>query len=159
MRISRWILLVTLALSFLACSKGDDVSESAVFSQDSLQKQDLASELGADEMGMKKYVLVFLKAGPNRGQDSTEAAKLQEAHMSNIRRLAEKGKLIMAGPFLEDGILRGLYLFDVATIEEARELTETDPAIQAGRLQMEMHSWYGPAALMKVAEIQEQIMN
>ncbi len=107
----------------------------------------MAVRLGADERGMKPYVMAFLKRGPNRGQDSITAANLQKAHLQNITRMAREGKLVMAGPFMDDGELRGIYVFNVATLEEARALTETDPAVQAGRLVMELHPWYGPAAL------------
>lgn len=117
----------------------------------------LAEELGADPYGMKQYVMAFLKAGPNRSQDSLEAARLQRAHMDNIRRLAEEGKLVLAGPFMDDGQLRGIYVFDVQTIEEAEALTATDPSVQAGRLVMELHPWYGSAALLKVNELHAAI--
>jgi uncharacterized protein YciI len=63
----------------------------------------------------------------------------------------------VAGPFLDGGDIRGIYIFDVKTVEEAQALTETDPAIKAGRLTMELHPWYGPAALMKVKEISDQL--
>ena len=107
----------------------------------------LARKVGADEYGMKTYVLAFLKRGPNRSQDSLEAARLQRAHLDNIQRLAKEKKLIIAGPFLDDGDIRGIYIFDVRTIEEAEALTATDPSIHAGRLVMELHPWYGSAAL------------
>ena len=112
----------------------------------------LAAKLGADQYGMHKYVMAFLKAGPNRSQDSATAVQLQRAHMDNIFRLAEEGKLIVAGPFLDGGELRGIYIFNVETIEEAKALTETDPAVQAGRLVMELHPWYGSAAMQMVNE-------
>lgn len=118
---------------------------------------ELAEELGADDYGMRQYVMAFLKAGPNRDQDSTQAAELQRAHLENIRRMAEEGDLILAGPFMDSGEIRGIYVFDVQTVEEARKLTETDPAVQAGRLAMELHPWYGSAALMKINEIHGQI--
>lgn len=117
----------------------------------------LADRLGADKYGMRRYVMAFLKAGPNRDQSAEEARDLQSAHLANIRRLGEKGKLALAGPFLDDGAVRGIYIFNVQTVEEARALTETDPAIQAGRLVMELHPWYGSAALLKVNEIHESI--
>ncbi len=65
--------------------------------------------------------------------------------------MAEEGKLVLAGPFYGD--IRGIYIFDVDTIEEAKELTETDPAIKAGSLEMELIKWYGTAALMEVNKI------
>ncbi len=117
----------------------------------------LAAELGADQYGMRQYVMAFLKAGPNRDQDSARAMELQRAHMDNINRLAEAGKLSLAGPFLDGGEFRGIYIFNVTTIEEARALTATDPAIQAGRLEMELHPWYGSAALMQVNEIHNRV--
>jgi uncharacterized protein len=113
----------------------------------------LAAELGADEHGMHRYVMAFLKAGPNRGQSKDEAAALMRAHLDNIQRLADAGKLVVAGPFLDDGPVRGIYILDVATLDEARALTETDPAIQAGRLEMELHPWYGAAALQQLLEL------
>ena len=113
---------------------------------------ELAEKWQADDYGMRAYVMAFLKSGPNRDQDSTTAAQLQEAHLENISRLAAEGKLSLAGPFLDGGELRGIYVFNVETIEEARALTETDPAIQQGRLVMELHPWYGSAALMAVNE-------
>lgn len=117
----------------------------------------LATELGADEYGMKRYVMAFLKAGPNRDQDEETAAELQQAHMENIQRMAESGVLVLAGPFLDEGEIRGIYVFDVVSLDEARELTATDPAVQAGRLEMELHPWYGSAALMNVNEIHGRI--
>lgn len=113
----------------------------------------LAARLGADEYGMSRYVMAFLKAGPDRSQDSATAAEIQRAHLANISRMAEEGTLVLAGPFLDDGTVRGIYIFDVETLEEARALTETDPAVQAGRLEMELHPWYGSAGLKQLNEI------
>lgn len=113
----------------------------------------LAAEIGADKYGMRRYVMAFLKRGPNRSQSPEDSAALMRAHLDNITRLAEAGSLIVAGPFLDDGDVRGIYLFNVATVEEARALTETDPAIQAGRLEMELHPWYGAAALQQLIDL------
>jgi len=113
----------------------------------------LSARLGADRYGMKQYVMAFLKRGPNRGQDSATAAQLQKAHLENINRMAAEGKLAVAGPFLDDWEVRGIYIFNTATVDTASAWTATDPAIQAGRLVMELHPWYGSAALMQVNEI------
>lgn len=119
---------------------------------------DLATQLGADEYGMKMYVMAFLKKGRKRWMiDSATANKLQKEHMDNIKRLAEEGKLVVAGPFEDNTDLRGIYIFDVKTIEEAQQLCATDPAIKAESLTMELHPWYGSAALMKVNEIHKKI--
>ena len=117
----------------------------------------LAQKLGADDYGMKQYVIAFLKAGPNRPTDSAARMKLQMAHLKNIGRLANEGKLIVAGPFMDDQSIKGIFIFNVTTIEEAKKLTETDPAIQAGSLVMELHPWYGSAALMQTVETHKKL--
>lgn len=132
------------------------VAQNALAQHPSFDKH-LADSLGADELGMKKYVMAFLKRGPNRNQDSATAAQLQAAHMKNIGRMADMGKLILAGPFMDNGEVRGIYVFNVATVEEARELTASDPAIQAGRLVMELHPWYGSAALLLVNGLHNKV--
>lgn len=109
-----------------------------------------ATRLGADDYGMRTYVMAFLRKGPAQGLPEEEANPLQKAHLENITRLAEAGKLAVAGPFLDSGELRGIYIFNVSTVEEAERLTRTDPAIQAGILAMELKPWYGSAALMEV---------
>ena len=64
---------------------------------------------------------------------------------------------MLVGPFLDDGDLRGLFVFDVQSVAEARALTETDPAIAAGRLKMDLHPWYGSAALLDLSAIHRTI--
>jgi uncharacterized protein YciI len=154
------LLLGSAMLALLCCkaprpAAGADLyrqlSDSAAY--DSV----LARQLGADDIGMKRYVMAFLKRGPNRGQDSITAANLQKAHMANIQRMAEAGQLVVAGPFLDDGDVRGIYIFNVKTVEEARALTETDPSVKAGRLTMELHPWYGSAAMMMVTPLHRRL--
>jgi uncharacterized protein len=147
----RLFLALLVFCSVSACA---DKSEDSKIETKSTNKYDsqLAERLGADEYGMRQYVMAFLKAGPNRDQEESEAVILQKAHRANISRLADEGKLSVAGPFMDAGEFLGLFIFNVTTIEEARALAESDPAIKAGRLVMELHPWYGSAALMQVNE-------
>lgn len=147
------LFLPCFVLSSCEKTETQEPQTSEVIGYDSL----LAIETGADDYGMRKYVMAFLKAGPNRNQDSTEAAQLQRAHLDNITRMAEEGKLVMAGPFFDDWEVKGIYIFSVETVEEAQELTKTDPAIQSGRLEMDLHPWYGSAALMKMGELHKNL--
>ncbi len=117
----------------------------------------LAKKLGADQYGMKHYVMAFLKTGPTRITDSLKRIELQKAHLKNIIRLANEGKLIIAGPFLDDQPVEGIFIFNVETIEEAKELTNTDPAIQSGELVMELRPWYGSAALVEINGLHQKI--
>jgi uncharacterized protein len=114
---------------------------------------ELSTKVGADDYGMKKYVIAFLKSGKVKIEDETKRNELQSAHLKNIQRMALEGKLVLAGPFMDKQPIRGIYIFNVTTVEEAAKLTETDPAIQAGTLEMELHPWYGSAALMEVTRI------
>lgn len=149
-------ILVFAAITLTGCAEELNQDESSA-AEGAEFDAELAEELGADEYGMHRYVMALLKAGPNRDQDEETAAELQNAHMANIQRLAEEGLLILAGPFLDNGELRGIYVFDVSTVEEAAALTQTDPAIQAGRLEMELHPWYGPATLKQIPELNESV--
>ncbi len=91
------------------------------------------------------YYLGFLKRGDKWSPEETpERAQIQEAHLKNIGRLHEMGKLVAAGPFMEDNDYRGIFVFKTATAAEANELTNTDPAVQAGRLRIELHAWKLP---------------
>jgi uncharacterized protein YciI len=90
---------------------------------------------------LKPYFLVLLKKGPNRDQDSVTAAKIQKAHMENINRMAASGKLNVAGPFLDEGELRGIFIFDSGNEDEVKKMVENDPAVKAGRLIYEIHPW------------------
>lgn len=112
---------------------------------------------GADKHGMKKYIFAFLYKGSNRDLSQEESNKLQMQHLQNIDRLADEGKLAIAGPFFGDGDLRGLYIFNVQTIEEAEALVNSDPAIQQKSLRMELKEWYGSAALMAVNDVHKTL--
>ena len=93
--------------------------------------------------------LALLTRGAKWTPEKTAATEeLQKAHLANINRLAELKKLVVAGPFGDDGRLRGIFVFKVASIEEARALTETDPAVQAGRLAIEIHPWLVPEGVL-----------
>jgi len=91
---------------------------------------------------MKQYFFVMLSRGENLSHDSATAARIMEGHMSNMQKLNEMGKLIVAGPFGDRGDWRGIFILDVKTKEEAEELVKADPAVAAGRLKYEIHPWW-----------------
>ena len=164
MKVSDVLTLLIPAMIIFASSCNSNHSHEEGFSHNHQFVEEVtydsikAKEYGADDYGMRKYVMAFLKKGPNRDQlDSIQRVELQKGHMENIGRMAEEGKLALAGPFFGDGDLRGIYIFNVETIEEAEDLTNTDPAIQAGSLEMELLEWYGSAALMSVNELHPKL--
>src|SRR5215831_20851538 len=92
----------------------------------------------------EQYQFGLLMRGPKAGGGNTpEVQKIQEGHMANINRMAKMGKLYAAGPILDDGDLRGIYIFRVASIDEATALAAEDPAIKAERLKLEILPWFG----------------
>ncbi len=123
---------------------------SKAISQNNNPKYDkaLADSLGADDYGMKMYVLVILKTGSNKTESKEKTDSLFSGHMQNINHLAGIGKLVVAGPLRKnEKEYRGIFILDVKTIEEAKLLLDTDPAIKAQLLDTELFHWYGSAAL------------
>lgn len=120
---------------------------------------ELAKKLGADDYGMKNYVFCILKTGPNDATvKGTERETAFAGHMSNMGRLADEGKLAVAGPFMKnDRLYRGIFIFNVATVDEAQKLVATDPAVKAGIFVAELTQWYGSASLMATPEIHKKI--
>jgi len=89
--------------------------------------------------------LGLLRRPPNAPEYSE--AKLQEiqaGHMANIQRMAQAGALVIAGPMADDGALRGVFVFRAGDPERIREMVAQDPAIEAGRLGMELYPWNVP---------------
>jgi uncharacterized protein YciI len=108
----------------------------------------LADSLGSDEYGMKMYTLVILKTGTAKIDRKETVDSLFKGHMENIGRLAKSGKLVLAGPLKKnDKSYRGIFIFNVKTIEEANQLLSTDPAVKEKLLDAEIFQWYGSAAL------------
>ena len=104
------------------------------------------------------YVLVILKTGTANITDKKVIDSLFRGHMQNINRLASLGKLIVAGPLEKNNLAyRGIFIFNVKTLEEARALVDTDPAIKSKLLAAELFNWYGSAALPEYLKFQDKI--
>jgi len=112
------------------------------------------SEPPADER--ESYVMAFLVTGKSSAEKSPEERKtVQAAHMANIGKLADEKKLVIAGPFghpSPDDSMRGIFVFDTAEVAQAREWTETDPAVQAGVFGMELSRLKTVAPLRKALD-------
>ena len=117
----------------------------------------LAQTTGADDNGMRAYVLVILKTGPTRVPDGAERDAMFKGHFANMSRLAANGKLVQAGPL--DGVdgWRGLFVFATPDIEEAKKLVATDPVVVKGEMVPEFHKYYGSAALTLVNDLHAKV--
>ncbi|MBL7691668.1 MAG: hypothetical protein JNM41_08735 [Flavipsychrobacter sp.] len=139
--IQRLMLLFMLVLTCTTMEASGQVP-------DTTYDKKLADSMGADEYGMKMYVLVLLKTGPNTVTDNVVRDSLFAGHMRNIGRLADAGKLVVAGPLKKnEKEYRGIFILNATGIAEANKLLDTDAAIRAKLLEAELYEWYGSAAL------------
>lgn len=155
------LLIIISAVTLTACNqkkeiKGlpgpEEVEEKALDTIPDLEKE--ARELKEkgyqtffyEENGkkhlMQQYYIVFLKKGQKRSQDSTEASELQKQHLAHLNRMAEEGYLSLAGPFGDDGEIRGIAVYNTPTQKMADSLANIDPMVKAGRLEVEIHPWW-----------------
>jgi uncharacterized protein YciI len=94
---------------------------------------------------MEKYYLVLLKRPAQPPQLEAKALEdLQKRHLDHLKQMYFAGKMVVAGPFDEqkDPTLRGLCLYRVGSLEEARKPVEDDPMVRAGRLEVEALAWW-----------------
>lgn len=142
------IAAILISASLLAAAQGNTPEYDST----------LARKLGADDLGMKIYVLVILKSGPAKIEDKELRDSLFAGHFSNMDKLAAEGKLVAAGPFEDNASqYRGLFLFDVRSVAEAEELVRGDPTVTSGIFVTEMYQWYGSAALPLLLEIHPKL--
>ena len=118
---------------------------------------EMAKAVAADDYGMRRYVLVILKTGPTPVPAGAQRDEVFKGHFANMARLAAEGKLAFAGPL--DGVegRRGIFVFAVPDIEEAKKLAATDPVLVSGEMVAEYHRLYGSAALMLVNEQHKRV--
>jgi uncharacterized protein YciI len=105
----------------------------------------LPGPAGAEgKLVFERWQLVLLKKGPAWSPEVTlEVERIQREHLAHLGRMAESGKMMVAGPFerSDDPDLRGLCVYRVGTAEEARALASEDPAVKAGRLAVSVVTW------------------
>ncbi len=121
--------------------------------------KELANKLGANEYGMKSYFLVILKTGTNKTSDKDFINTSFMGHMNNINRLVKEGKLIIAGPLgKNENNYRGIFILNnIKTLEEAKEILQTDQAIKDELLDYEIFTWFGSAAIPEYLPFDDKI--
>jgi len=107
------------------------------------------------------YVLTYLKTGPrSAGLTKEESSTIFGGHMSNMKRLAEEGDLLIAGPFgsPRDKSWRGIFLFNTGDVARAQELVATDPGIVSGVFIAEHRPVRGSVTLRDVVELDRAML-
>ena len=95
------------------------------------------------------FILGFLMRGPQTSQSPEDAQRIQEGHLAYMDALHKRGTLVAAGPFLDDAPMRGLVIYRVASVDEARQLAAGDPAVKAGRLVLDARPWMTFKGILK----------
>jgi uncharacterized protein YciI len=97
---------------------------------------------------MANYQFGILRRGPAWTPVRTPVTdSIQAGHMANIRRMSEEGLLVAAGPLLDGGNLRGVFVFRDDSLVRLRALVARDPAVQSGRLVLDLYPWVAPAGI------------
>ncbi|MGA3352821.1 MAG: YciI family protein [Acidimicrobiales bacterium] len=91
------------------------------------------------------YELVMLLRPEARPKLDDETVDLLQAqHLGHLAAMKEAGHLKVAGPLTRqpDETWRGICVYQVGSIEEARRLAEADPAVRAGQLEVAVMGWF-----------------
>ena len=151
---TRFVLVRSIASVAMAMAATAYAEESRMATSPAPPKDDKGAETRpAAKPAMRTYHVALLRRGPKWTAERTpEAVAAGDGHMAHIQEMASAGKLLVAGPFLHGDdapkdALAGIYVFDVATLEEAVALTQADPAVKAGRFTVEVLPWLGPVGL------------
>ena len=119
------------------------------------------SSQGVDEMGMKPYVFALLQTGDTIPRPDSVLSDLFAGHMANIERLAEEGKLVVAGPFYDvpraPRSWRGVFVLNTSDTAEARGWVDQDPAVKAGVFDVVLAPWYSSGALQAVQGLHQDL--
>ncbi len=154
------LVLLSIAVLLVACNKPKENIEPTPSGKNKEEQKQSIARIKADltqrgfeifdyidqETGdtviMQKYFIAFLKSGPNRDQPKAVADSLQALHMAHLGNMYKQGFADISGPFDEDGVIRGITIYNVPTKQMADSLANADPMVKAGRLQIEIHSWW-----------------
>lgn len=152
-------ILTLIFLVFIKLASGQSIPEKDSTNANLNYDKALADKIGGDADGMKSYFLVILKTGTNSTEDKELISESFRGHLDNINRLVEEEKLILAGPLSKnESGYRGIFILNKAkSIEEAKDLLRTDPAIKNGLLDYEIFTWYGSAALPEYLPFSDKI--
>lgn len=100
---------------------------------------------------LEAFELVMLRRPRDpRDYDEAKLERIQREHLAYHASLREAGQVVTNGPVTDqpDEALRGVTFYRTGSLEEARRLAQADPAVHAGRLEIEVMTWYCPPGTM-----------
>jgi len=103
---------------------------------------------------LEAFELVILRRPPDAPEyDEATLERLQREHLAFHADLRARGIVATNGPVLDqpDESVRGLALYRTGSLEHARKLAQRDPSVAAGRLVVEVMTWWCPAGTMRLA--------
>ena len=120
-------------------------SVNAIAAEETKPAASTAPQASGTPMEFDSFIVVLLVRPPNAPErPKAELDQLGEGHMATIRRLADEGKLLKAGPFedFSGRNVRGMFILKTDSVDQAREWVATDPLVKAGRLVPEFLKWH-----------------
>ena len=118
-------LLIIFILAFAAGAKGQTTTP-----------------VSQPEKAMKTYYLVLLKKGPVRDQDSLTVNQIQAGHLAHMEKMHKEKRMCLGGPMAVNHEIRGICVYNTASLDEAVKYVNEDPAVISGRLIAEVIPWY-----------------
>lgn len=160
----RFLVFVLILLSMLSCKRtenqknpksqktAEEIEKSIAdikqeLAEKGYQTFDFVDAETKDTILMQQYFIAFLKTGPDRAQSKEALDSLQNVHLIHLKRMYDEGYASISGPFGDDGAIRGITIYNVATRAEADSLANLDPMVKAGRLVIESHPWWAAKGL------------
>ena len=142
------VLAVTGALALAVAAGSAPAPPATTDSTTSLSPPVKATVTPPGMPAMRRYVFGILRKGAAWKPGSSPALdSLQAAHLAHLQSMWKAGKLVAAGPVAGTPDWRGLLIFSADSTAPMRELAEQDPSVRAGRLAVDMWTWYAPAGI------------
>jgi len=141
------IYFVIASILLVACTTEKKEKTSKQIKQElslkGYQTFDYIDEKTKDTVIMQQYYIAFLKKGENQSHSTAEAEILQKRHLEHLGKMYDLGYADISGPFGDDsGDILGITIYNTPTMKMADSLANSDPKVKAGRLTIEMHSWW-----------------
>jgi uncharacterized protein YciI len=139
-------IIAAVIVSILTLASQEPATQMTTYQMVFLKK---GFSLPAEGHQLEALIFGFLMRGPNASQAGATAAEIQKGHLAYMTKLHGEGKLVAAGPFMDDSPMRGIVVYRVGTIDEAKALAAEDPAVKAGRLVLDAHPWMTFKGILK----------